>query len=104
MLTPPPNKEGVVYPIIQQCSGINGKLMSVILNLYHHAKSCDKANGKMSDYFTCNVSVRQGEHLSPLLFAIYLNDFESYVERGGSGLECRTRNRESPVRIPFVTV
>ena len=49
--------------------GINGKLMSVIFNLYHHAKSCVRANGKMSDYFTCNVGVRQGENLSPLLFA-----------------------------------
>ena len=25
--------------------GINGKLMSVIFNLYHHAKSCVRANG-----------------------------------------------------------
>ena len=40
---------------------------------------CVRANGKMSDYFTCNVGVRQGENLSPLLFAIYLNDFESYL-------------------------
>ena len=29
--------------------GINGKLMSVICNLYHHAKYCIRANGKMSD-------------------------------------------------------
>ena len=28
--------------------GINGKLMSVIFNLYHHAKSCVRVNGKMS--------------------------------------------------------
>ena len=67
--------------------GINGKLMSVIFNLYHHAKSCVRANGKMSDYFTCNVGVRQGENLSPLLFAIYLNDFESYVSRHYKGLD-----------------
>ena len=61
--------------------------MSVIFNLYHHAKSCVRANGKMSDYFTCNVGVRQGENLSPLLFAIYLNDFESYVSRHYKGLD-----------------
>ena len=61
--------------------------MSVIFNLYHHAKSCVMANGKMSDYFTCNVGVRQGENLSPLLFAIYLNDFESYVSRHYKGLD-----------------
>ncbi len=28
-----------------------------------------------SDYFPCNAGVRQSENLSPLLFAIYLNDF-----------------------------
>ena len=67
--------------------GINGKLMSVIFNLYHHAKSCVRANGKMSDYFTCNVGVRQGENLSPLLFAIYLNDFESYDSIHYKGLD-----------------
>ena len=69
--------------------GINGKLMSVIFNmtLYHHAKSCVRANGKMSDYFTCNVGVRQGDHLLPLLFAIYLNDFESYVSIHYKGLD-----------------
>ena len=41
----------------------------------------------MSDYFTCNVGVRQGENLSPLLFAKYLNDFESYVSRHYKGLD-----------------
>ena len=61
--------------------------MSVVFNLYHHAKSCIKANGKMLDYFTSNVVVIKVEHLSPLLFAIYLNDFESYVSRHGKGLD-----------------
>ena len=41
----------------------------------------------MSDNFSCNVGVRQGENLSPLLFAIYLNDFESYVRRHYYGLD-----------------
>ena len=51
--------------------------------LYFLALICStiRANGKMSDYWSCNVGVRQGENLSPLLFAIYLNDFESYVSR-----------------------
>ena len=41
----------------------------------------------MSDYFTWHVGDRQGEHLSPLLFAIYFNDFESYVSRHYKGLD-----------------
>ena len=84
--------------------GINGKLMSVIFNLYHHAKSCVRANGKMSDYFTCNVGVRQGENLSPLLFAIYLNDFESYVSRHYKGLDTLSDDITCHLSDPYIEV
>ena len=67
-------------------TGINGNLLRVIHNLYAGAKSCVKLNGKMSEYFNCNVGVRQGENLSPLLFAIFLNDFEYTISRKYSGL------------------
>ena len=56
------------------------------MDLYKHAKSCISANGNMSDVFTCNVGVRQGENLSPLLFAIYLNDFQEYITKSYPGL------------------
>ena len=67
-------------------SGINGNILRVIHNLYAGAKSCVKLNGSMSDYFNCNVGVRQGENLSPLLFAIFLNDFELSISRNYNGL------------------
>ncbi len=34
-------------------------------------------NQKISENFVCNMGVRQGENLSPLLFAFYVNDMES---------------------------
>jgi hypothetical protein len=37
-------------------------------------------------FIPCNISVSQGENLSPLLFALYLNDFESYVANQFNGL------------------
>ena len=40
----------------------------------------------MSDLFTCNVGVRQGEKLLPLLFAIYLNDFQQHIANSYGGL------------------
>ena len=66
--------------------GINGKIINVIRNLYSQAKSCVKSDGYLSDYFSCNVGVRQGENLSPLLFAIFLNDFERYISKSYDGL------------------
>ena len=67
-------------------NGINGTIITIIYNLYLGAKSCVKYNGRVSEYFTCNVGVRQGENLSPLLFALYLNDFEYAISRKYSGL------------------
>ena len=67
--------------------GINGRIVNAIYNLYSNAKSCVKYNGSISDSFACNVGVRQGENLSPMLFAIYLNDFELFVSSKYKGLE-----------------
>lgn len=66
--------------------GISGKILQVIMNMYKKAKSCVMMNGKISDFFKCNVGVRQGENLSPILFAIFLNDFEYFLSRKYSGL------------------
>ena len=67
-------------------SSINGNVIRVIYNIYDQAKSCIKKENKLSQFFNCNVGVRQGENLSPLLFAIYLNDFEYFVSRKYNGL------------------
>lgn len=66
--------------------GINGKVLNVIRNLYQNAKSFVQNNDQQSDYFFCNVGVRQGENLSPVLFALYLNDFELFISKYYQGL------------------
>ena len=43
-------------------------------------------NGKLSDSFPCQTGVRQGENLSPLLFAIYLHDFKQFLQDKYNGL------------------
>lgn len=67
-------------------NGINGKIFEVIKNMYSKAKSCISLNGKTSALFPCNIGVRQGENLSPLLFAIYLSDLESSLANKYHGL------------------
>ena len=55
---------------------MNGKLFRVIYNMYDAAKSCIKVGNNLSEVFHCNIGVRQGENLSPILFAMLINEFK----------------------------
>ena len=59
--------------------GISGKVLRVIFNMYKSIKSCVMANGMQSEFFESHVGLRQGENLSPLLFALFLNDMETFI-------------------------
>ena len=72
-------------------NGINGKILRVIHNMYANAKSCVQQGSHVSDVFPCNIGVRQGDNLSPLLFALYLNDFELSISKKFRGLELLSR-------------
>ena len=65
---------------------VNGKILKVIYSLYNQVKSCVRLRGTTSSLFGCNVGVRQGENLSPLLFAIFLNDMNEFISHSYNGL------------------
>ena len=71
---------------------INGRLFRVLYNIYKEAKSCVKLDNILSDFFSCNIGVRQGENLSPLLFALFLNDFNTCISKNFNGLQMFTAN------------
>ena len=83
---------------------IKGKVLTVVQNLYKAAKSCVRHNGKISEYFSCNIGVRQGENLSPLLFAIYLNDLESHFAGKCQGIPLKNDNSEYDVLLKLYTL
>ena len=78
------------YKLIQ--NNIRGKVFRVIRNMYADLKSCVTNNNETSDFFKCNIGVRQGENLSPLLFALYLNDFEIFIKDRFNGVDLLPQN------------
>jgi hypothetical protein len=69
---------------------VNGKILKIIRNLYSNAKSCIKQENVVSELFKCEKGVRQGENLSPLLFALYLNDMVNNICKSYNGMEMLT--------------
>lgn len=66
---------------------IDGLVLRIIKNMYESAKSCVRAGNQTSSLFSSQVGIRQGENLSPLLFALFLNDLISYMHLNYSGLQ-----------------
>ncbi|MEW8548531.1 MAG: reverse transcriptase family protein [Candidatus Thiodiazotropha sp.] len=76
-------------------NSIKGKFFQIIYKMYDNIKSCVKHNNQTSAYFPCQCGVRQGENLSPLLFAIYLNDLETFLLASGSeGINLEFNNED----------
>ena len=60
--------------------GVKGKFLNIIKDMYKKSKSCVFLNNKKSGSFASYAGVRQGEILSPLLFAFYINDLENFMK------------------------
>ena len=67
--------------------------------MYSNIKSCLVVNGEQTEFFSCNVGLRQGKNLSPFLIAIYLNDMENFFLQNGlrGGVECLSSNLDDEV-------
>ena len=45
--------------------------------MYDAAKSCIKVGNNLPEVFHCNIGVKQGENLSPILSAMLINEFKN---------------------------
>ena len=66
--------------------GIKGNFLKVIASLYDKVKSCVRGKDSLTNIFPCSRGVRQGCLLSPVLFALYLNDLNRHIRASSQGV------------------
>ena len=59
--------------------GIDGKILKIIRSLYSEIKLRVRNLNSLSDLYSCDLGLLQGEILSPFLFTIFLNDIEMHL-------------------------
>ena len=68
--------------------GVRGKMFDIIVSMYKNVCSRVKYSNYLSEPFSCHLGVRQGECLSPFLFAVYVNDIENeLIAKGTKGTD-----------------
>ena len=67
--------------------GIDGRVFDIIKTLYLEDTASIKIGNKHSLPFKTNRGVRQGCVLSPLLFNLFLSDFEPMIEKCGDNVK-----------------
>ena len=67
--------------------GIWGKVYNSIRAIYREPQSCVVVNDRLTDWFTAKAGVRQGDSLSPILFAIFINDLAHKLNELKTGLD-----------------
>ena len=60
------------------------ELRAFAIRLYENVIAKFKSNEGWSKYIKCNIKVKQGFPLSPILFGIYIDKLEGCLEEAGS--------------------
>ena len=64
--------------------GIRGKMITMLQSIYSSVKSRVRGSSSVTKSFECTFRARQGDSLSPLFFAMFVNDIEEHLRRAGS--------------------
>ena len=70
-----------------------------ISSLYSNPRSRVILNDYETEYFDCPIGVKQGDNLSPTLFAIFINDLASEIKESNIGIDL---NVEGGPHIDYV--
>ena len=63
-------------------AGIDGKCLRIIKSRYSTVKSCIKFNNNYSEYFDISLDLKQGAIISPLMWAVFIEDLEMFLQVG----------------------
>ena len=73
--------------------------------MYKGIKSCVLYNGEQSSFFSSFRGVRQGENLSPVLFALFLNDLESFLcDKSCNGVNFEFQYEDIPLYLKLLVL
>ena len=75
--------------------GIHGNILNLIKSMYENLEACVRVNGQLTDWFSVNSGVRQGDNLAPTLFAIFVNDIASDINGLNLGIPIANDERLS---------
>ena len=84
--------------------GVNGHMYSAISSLYSNPKSRVILQDYSTDYFDCPVGVKQGDCLSPTLFAIFINNLASEIKGSGVGIKINIEDIVGNVEITLINI
>ena len=59
-------------------------MLRIIKSIYEQVKSCVKHCSNYSEFFDTCVGLGQGEVMSPILFALFIEDMELYIQSNDS--------------------
>lgn len=62
-------------------------MYNAIVGLNTVKKSCVSTNDYLTNWFNCADGVRQGDHLSPPVFSIFINDLATEVKELNKGVQ-----------------
>ena len=62
---------------------MSSKIIAMLQAIYSRVVACVRWDGKLSDFFTCPIGLKQGCLMSPLLFSLLITDVADYIRQHG---------------------
>ena len=78
------DRDALLYKLL--VNKIDGKFYNSVKVMYTNTEASVKLNGSLSNWFPCTSGVKQGDNLSPTLFALFINDLAEELKTLNSGI------------------